>query len=208
MHKKLLKKFICIFTIFISNHIFATEWIFDVILNEEIIGQHSFNYENTKTTSQANFEFKYFLFNFKYVHKSTEIWKKNCLISISSQTNDDGDLFKVDGFQNKDNFLVSTIKNTFKLPLCVMTFSYGNPNILKQNKLMNSQTGELIDVNISFIKKEIYTVRGNNVLANLWKIQTINPENDLLIYLWYDDEMNWLGLKTDTPIGFMHYRLR
>lgn len=202
------KKIIYFLALFITNNLFATEWVFDVILNQKIIGEHRFNYENDKTTSQANFDFNYLFMNFKYLHKSIEIWDKNCLNSIISETNDDGKFYKVEGIKGKNNFSVTSNENTSKLPLCVMTFMYGNPKILDQSRLMNSQTGELLDVDIKFIKKDNYPVRGKNILANLWQIQTQNSETDLLIYLWYDEEMRWIGLKSDTPLGFMHYRLK
>ena len=68
---------------------------FDAILNDKVIGQHTFIYEDDKTVSHANFEFEYFFMDFIYQHKSTETWDGNCLKSISSKTDDDGDIYDV-----------------------------------------------------------------------------------------------------------------
>ena len=45
----------------ISNFAYAEVWEFDAILNDKVIGQHTFIYEDEKTVSDANFKFEYFL---------------------------------------------------------------------------------------------------------------------------------------------------
>jgi hypothetical protein len=58
-----------------------------------------------------------------------------------------------------------------ELPLCVMTFAYGNPKILEQKKLMNSQNGEYLDVDIQFLREESHMVKGKEILTSLWQIE-------------------------------------
>ena len=203
-----MKLILFIFTLLYSNLSLAKEWTFDAILNDKLIGQHTFIYKDDKTLSQANFEFEYFFMDFIYQHKSTETWDGNCLKSITSNTDDDGDIYDVDGRLGLDGFVVSSINKTTKLPLCIMTFSYGNPKILEQKKLMNAQSGEYLDVDIQFLSQEDYILKGKNIKANLWQIKAEGENGDLLIHLWYDKNMQWVGLKSSTPIGDMHYKLR
>ena len=80
-----------------SSNLIAKEWGFDVILNDEIIGKHSFKQVGNESHSLAKFKFKFMLMNFSYEHDSKETWNENCLKSIISKTNDDGDLFNVSG---------------------------------------------------------------------------------------------------------------
>jgi hypothetical protein len=89
-----------------------------------------------------------------------------------------------------------------------MTFAYGNPKILEQKKLMNSQSGEYLDVDIQFIREENHTVKGEDILTDLWRIEANIDDGDLLIHLWYDKNMNWVSLKSQTPIGDMLYKLK
>ena len=203
-----MKKLLCAIFLVISNFAYANVLEFNAILNDKVIGQHTFIYEDGKTVSEANFKFKYFLMDFIYQHKSTETWENSCLKTISSKTDDDGDLYEVSGHIEANQFLVITNNETNELPLCVMTFAYGNHKILEQKKLMNSQNGEYLDVDIQFIREEKHMVKGEEILTSLWQIEAKGDDGDLLVHLWYDENMNWVSLKSQTPIGDMQYILK
>ena len=203
-----MKKILCFMALVISNFAFAQEWKFDALLNDKIIGQHTFIYEDEKTISNANFKFEYLFMDFIYQHKSTETWQGDCLKTILSKTDDDGDLYEVSGHIGTDQFLVTTNNKATELPSCVMTFAYGNPKILDQKKLMNSQNGEYLDVDIQFLRQENHMVKGKDIITDLWQIEATGAEEDFLVHLWYDKNMNWVSLKSQTPIGDMHYKLK
>jgi len=192
----------------LSNIAFAKELVFDALLNGKTIGQHTFIIEDDKTISKANFKFEFLLMDFFYQHNSIETWDKNCLKSISSETDDDGDLYQVTGQVVADGFLVNSNQKSKLLPQCIMTFAYGNPEILNQKKLMNSQNGEFLDVDVKLLREENYILKGENIITNLWQISAESNNGDMLIHLWYDKDMKWVGLKTSTPIGDMYYQLR
>mgnify|MGYP000870955184 CR=1 FL=1 len=203
-----MKLIIFMLAFLFSNLSFANKWVFDVILNNKLIGQHIFIYEDDTTLSKANFKFEFLLMDFIYRHNSKETWNENCLKTISSETNDDGDLYQVSGQIVSDGFLIYSNQEKTLLPQCIMTFAYGNPEILNQKKLMNSQNGEFLDINVKFIREENYILNHKKILTNLWQINGESNNGDILIYLWYDKDMKWVGLKTSTPIGDMHYKLR
>ena len=129
-----MKKLLCAIFLVISNFAYAEVWEFDAVLNDKVIGQHTFIYEDEKTVSDANFKFEYLFMDFIYQHKSSETWQGNCLKTISSRTDDDGDMYDVSGYMEAYQFMVTTNNKTSELPLCVMTFAYGNPKILDQKK--------------------------------------------------------------------------
>ena len=203
-----MKKLLYAIFLVISNFAYAEVWKFNAILNDKVIGQHTFIYEDGKTVSNANFKFEYFLMDFSYQHKSTETLADDCLKTISSKTDDDGDLYEVSGHIEANQFLVTTNNETTELPLCVMTFAYGNPKILEQKKLMNSQNGEYLDVDIRFLREEKHMVKGKEILTSLWQIEAKGDDGDLLVQLWYDENMNWVSLKSQTPIGDIQYYLK
>ena len=203
-----MKKILCSIFLVISNSVYAEVWEFDAILNDKVIGQHIFIYEDKKTVSNANFKFEYLFMDFIYQHKSSEAWQGNCLKTISSNTDDDGDLYNVSGYMEANQFMVITNNKTVELPLCIMTFAYGNPKILDQKKLMNAQNGEYMDVDIQFLREENHMVKGKDILTDLWQIEAKGDDGDLLVHLWYDKNMNWVSLKSQTPIGDMQYKLK
>ena len=203
-----MKKLLYAIFLVISNFAYAEVWEFDAVLNDKVIGQHTFIYGDEKTVSDANFKFEYLFMDFIYQHKSSETWQGNCLKTISSKTDDDGDMYDVSGYMEANQFMVTTNNKTSELPLCVMTFAYGNPKILDQKKLMNAQNGEYMDVDIQFLREENHMVKGKDILTDLWQIEAKGGDGDLLVYLWYDKNMNWVSLKSQTPIGDMQYKLK
>jgi len=186
----------------------ADEWNFDVILNDEVIGKHSFKQVGNESHSIAKFKFKFMLMNFSYEHDSKETWNEDCLKSIVSKTNDDGDLFNVSGGKGNGNLKVSSNGKEKSLPECIMTFAYWNPKILDQKKLMNSQDAEWLDVAIENFGIETKNVRGQEISTHHYTIQA-NKDGDevFIIDVWYDGNMGLVGLKSPTPIGDLIYKL-
>ena len=193
---------------FFSSNLMADEWNFDVILNDEVIGKHSFKQVGNESHSIAKFKFKFMLMNFSYEHDSKETWNEDCLKSIVSKTNDDGEVFNVDGGKSNGKLKVSLNGKEKSLPECIMTFAYWNPKILDQKKLMNSQDAEWLDVAIEDFGMETKNVRGREINTQHYTIQA-NKDGDevFIIDVWYDNNMSLVGLKSPTPIGDLIYKL-
>ena len=192
----------------LSSNLIAKEWNFDVVLNDEIIGKHSFKQVGNESHSLAEFKFNCMFMNFSYEHDSKETWNENCLKSIVSKTDDDGDLFNVEGGKDNNKFEVSSNGIEKILPECIMTFAYWNPKILLQKKLMNSQDAEWLDVAITDVGIETRNIREQKISTHHYKIQA-NKDGDevFIIDVWYDDNMSLVGLKSPTPIGDLIYKL-
>ena len=89
-----------------------------------------------------------------------------------------------------------------------LRFAYWNPKILEQDKLMNSQNGEYLDVRTTLLKQEKIAIKGKNIAANCYEmIASKNGVEKLKIQLWYDQNMQWVALKSPTPIGDIFYKL-
>ncbi|MDG2252074.1 MAG: DUF6134 family protein [Methylophilaceae bacterium] len=191
-----------------SENVSAQEWKFDAILNDKIIGQHTFRIDNKKTISSAKFHIEFMFMDIYYKHVSTELWTQGCLTKIDSKTDDDGKIIEVNGLLNGNEFLIKTNKLTESLPACIMTFAYWDPNMLKEKKLLNPQNAEWLDIETTLIKQELLSVKGQNIMTNHYVLKGTKEGNErLVIDLWYDKEMNWVGLKSPTPIGDIFYKL-
>jgi hypothetical protein len=73
---------------------------------------------------------------------------------------------------------------------CVMSFAYWDPRILGADRLLNSQTGELVPVQVTAQGQEAFAVRGEPRTASRYRISG----RELQIDLWYADG-NWVGLE-------------
>ena len=204
--KKIISFIICL--LITAGNAVAEEWNFDAVLNNKVVGQHVFTLENNKMISKADFHIEFLFMDIYYQHKSEEIWAEECLSSISSNTNDDGDLFEVNGNNDSGSFLITTKKDSFDLPSCIMTFAYWNPKVLEQDNLLNAQNGQYLEVKTTMLKKENLLVRGKNIATNCYEmIASKAGQEKLKIRLWYDQDMQWVALKSPTPIGDIFYKL-
>lgn len=196
---------------FYSHLASAREWPFTAFLDGKEIGQHRFALTESSSgivlTSEANFNVKILFINaYQYQHKASEQWQDDCLVSLEASTRENKDIALVTGKQQDGKFDVKGPKGELELPACAMTFAYWNPKMLSQKQLLNPQTGEWLDVNISRTGKETIQVRGQDVSAERYRLTASKMKIDL----WYSsDKKEWLALESTTPEGYLiSYRLR
>lgn len=182
----------------------ADQWRFKVSLDGDEIGYHNFSVNRNgaeETVSiEAKFAVKFLLVTaYTYDHKNTEIWRDGCLQSITSNTDDNGDLFWVNGIRQGEQFAVKSNEGNATLDGCVTTFAYWNPAFLKQARLLNSQNGRYLPVTIQSKGRETLTVRGQSVQADAY---TVAGDGFDTIELWYTPEGEWLRLASTTAKGY------
>jgi hypothetical protein len=174
----------------------ARVWDFRVYLDNTAIGTHRFMLrqqgEERELSSEARFEVKLLFFTaYRYAHQASERWRGDCLTALNSRTDDNGTPFAV-------------AREREALQGCVMSFAYWNPQILRQSRLLNAQTGEHEAVNISALGDESIAVRGAQVPAKRYRIS--GPKNP--IELWYSASGDWLALASTLEGGRrLQYRL-
>ena len=184
-------------------------WNFRVFLNDSPIGQHRFTLrrdgEDAELRSEARFEVKLlFISAYRYAHTAVERWRGNCLTGMTARTDDDGKKLSVDAAatfaasaQQGNGLAVSTGSGRQPLDGCVMSFAYWNPALLKQERLLNAQTGEHEAVKISDSGDERIVVRGVPVTARRYRIAgSKNP-----IDIWYSASREWLVLESTLEGG-------
>ena len=169
-------------------------------MDGKLIGEHTFQLKEEEKFHQltSNANFKVTLLSipvYKYKHISQELWNKNCLHSISAVTQDGGDEYKVLGKFDTNTFrLIEPAKEAFSAE-CPMTFSYWNPLMLKQSKLLNVQMGDYVEVEIKSLGKKIIKVRNENLEADSYQLTA--PK--INIQIWYKDNKEWVKLESITP---------
>ncbi|MFM9914127.1 MAG: DUF6134 family protein [Methylophilaceae bacterium] len=184
----------------LPNLAFAQTWDFNVLMDDKPLGQHRFELSESglerTLTSEASFKIQLlFITAYKYQHSAREKWQGDCLVYLDAKTEEKGVTTLVKGQSRTGGFELESPART--LPGCVMTFAYWNSNMLTQSKLLNPQTGEWVDVNISKIGTETLQVRGQNVPTERYSLKS----KMLKIDLWYSKEGKWLALKSTTPEG-------
>ena len=177
-------------------------WDFRAFLDNTPIGYHRFTLNGEgavrELKSETRFEVKLlFITAYRYAHDATERWRGNCLEELAARTDDNGERSVVDAMSASEGMVVTTGPARETLPGCVMSFAYWNPQVLRQLRLLNAQTGKFEAVRIAGLGEEAITVRGALVTAKKFRIT--GPKNP--IDLWYSAADEWLALESTVGGG-------
>ena len=185
-------------------------WRFDVYLDDKPIGYHQFVFSQIDNESHmkitAEFDVRFLFFSvYTYAHDNTEVWQGNCLASLRSNTLDNGEKVFVELTRENDSTLIKSSKGVSQISQCIRSFAYWNPEILDTSQLLNAQTGELIDIEFSYIGNE--TIRLNDQQLNSKRYRILGE--NLSIDLWYSSNNHWLALQSTTEDGYqLRYQLQ
>jgi hypothetical protein len=179
----------------------AEQWLFDVYLDDQRIGEHTFTAKRLDRgrlviDSVARFDIKVLMVPvFRYRHSATETWDGSCLAAIDSATKVNGQRYRLEGRRAADRFLLDVRQGDsseqVQLPACVATYAYWSPAILAtHNHLLNSQTGAYDPVAMS--------------TDGPWT--TLNGPSFAITLRYLGD--SWAGLQTLRDGRQLDYRLR
>lgn len=171
------------------------DWDFRVLLDGREIGRHRFTLEGSGQgvvlRSDAQFDVRVlFISAYRYAHAAEERWQDGCLRSLASRTETNGERIAVRAQSQDGRLAVIGPAGSDLHDGCVMSFAYWDPRILEAERLLNSQTGELVPVRVMPQGRETVAVRGQPRVAERHRI--IGP--DLSIDIWYADG-RWVALE-------------
>lgn len=177
-------------------------WNFRVLLDGKPIGEHRFTLQTQggerQLKSVASFDVKLLgITAYRYRHTATEQWKGECLDTLKAQTDDDGKASVVEARREGDALELKGPQGEQKLDGCVMSFAYWLPSMLKQNRLLNAQTGRYENVKIQTLGDDTIQAQGKTVQAKRYRIT--GPEQP--VDLWYSDNGDWLRLESAVSGG-------
>ena len=140
------------------------------------MGYHSFTTrrDGDGFDVEARAEFRYKTLGvtvFSYDHEVFEQYDLNmCLQSIASETKTNGDVQRLQGSANAGSFVLQTDVERVVDESCLITFAYWSPSLLTRQKLLNGQTGDLVDVSVAQFTppgegfpKNAYSITGEKI---------------------------------------------
>lgn len=174
-------------------------YVFKVFLEDEEIGQQRFvvtpNGTGTKVEIEAQFDVKFWILTaYSYRHVNTEVWNGECLSMIRSQTNDNGETYFVHGTSSDKQLELVSHAGTRTIQGCVKTFAYWNRNVFFSPSLLNSQTGEMNQIELRNLGEDLISVRNQPTPAIHYQIDAEKFSVDL----WYSASGEWLALQSTT----------
>ena len=200
----------------------AETWNFDVRLDGKPIGTHRFLVDGPAearvVSSTAAFDVKLLgITVFRYRHEARERWRGDCLQEIRSSTDDDGKPVQVDRRWELAAPTASTATAATGATgatgaagtgaaadsACLMSYAYWHPALIRQQRLLNPQTGEVDEVRIERLPDATIPVGGRDVDASRWRITSTATSTSTgkpaparqVLTLWRDRaDGRWIGL--------------
>ena len=173
------------FAFSIDSQAVSRSWNFRVLLDGREIGRHTFSREEAgdaaRVVVEARFDVRFlFVTAYRYEHRAEERWRGGCLVSLEARTDDNG-VRKDVRVQPRD---------------CTWSFAYWDPAILRADRLLNAQTGEVLPVRATALGVETIPVRGRETAATRHRLTAPG----LSIDLWYDGP-EWVALESSVEGG-------
>ena len=174
---------------------------FAVSLDNRPIGVHRFRIVDDGATrvveSDASFDVRILRVPvYRYRHSNSEIWRDGCLKQIESATDANGTRYAVDLSKTAAGYTISTSTETRNYQAdCLMSFAYWDPRFLRQNQLLNTQTGELIAVEIQPLGESIREVANRTLAVEGFRI--LAESRDIDIQVFYNSaDGRWVALES------------
>lgn len=174
---------------------------FAVSLDDRPIGAHRFRIVDDGATrvveSAASFDVRILRIPvYRYRHRNTETWQNGCLQRIDSATDANGTPYAVDLSKTGRGYRIVTPSETQTYEGdCLMSFAYWDQRFLQQKQLLNTQTGELVAVEIQALgesKREVanrtLSVEGFRILAE--------PQNIDIQVFYNSADGRWVALES------------
>ena len=215
-----------VFTVTAGNETSATDnetiqseeitkvWDFNATLDGDPIGNHRFEVvedeSGTTVKTEATLDVKFlFITVYSYKHNNEEKWIDDCLVSLNSDTDDNGDMSTVTLLRKGDESLITTKNLSITENSCVRSFSYWDPELLKIGSLLNSQTGEILNIDFQYIGTELLDIHDRQIESRRYQLLGKDKAGvDIEIDLWYTDNNRWIGLQSKLENGsYLRYQL-
>ncbi|MBB4040478.1 hypothetical protein GGR34_002131 [Microvirga flocculans] len=168
---------------------------FDVVRKGSRIGVHelTFTRSGERLTVSVDVELSVGIGPIKfyrYTHRVSEIWQGEDVVSLTAQTNDDGQKLSVTCERTPSGLLVdSTRSGRYVAPAGAHPATHWNREML-DGPLINTQNGELLrPVVIRKGRDRVQTSAGTIVPAQRFALS-----GPISFETWYDDTPSWVGL--------------
>jgi len=126
---------------------------------------------------------------FRYRLDSVEKWVNGQLVGLNGTSNSDGRKGRVSAVQENGELAVESTKFDGILPLTTIPSSHWNRMQVYQDRMLSTETGEVLEIDVETIGDDVVMVAGEPVNATHYRLKS-----DLTVDLWYDAQSRWVKL--------------
>ncbi len=138
---------------------------FDVLRDGAPIGTHRVTIESesggeTRATIEIDMAVRLaFVTIYRYTHRSTELWREGRLVSLDARTDDNGTRTHVTARATESGLAIDGSGGTYIAPAETVPTSYWNREKASRDRLLDTQSGKLIDVTATVAAADANGVR-------------------------------------------------
>ena len=177
------------------------ELTFEVLLDDKPIGMHRFRIADGGPTrvveSEASFDVRILgIPVYRYRHGNTETWQNGCLTRIESETDANGTPYAVDLSRTAKGYTIATPTETRTHEVdCLMSFAYWDQRFLRQQRLLNTQTGELVAVEIQSLGESERKIANRAVPVKEYRVLAAPQKVDIKVF-YHGVDGRWVALES------------
>lgn len=184
--------------------IYGDSIVFKVLRDGTPVGYHRVDFRDqgsgvivdTKFVVEVDF---LFITAYRYEYESTEVWREGCLTELRALTDDDGDRSSVNVTDDGGGLRVVGPDGVVSAPRLFPT-NHWNAGVLGSEKVLNTITGQVDDVQIVDRGPSAVTVSGETVAA-----QRFSYTGDLVVDVWYDEQGRWVKMRFEKSGATIEY---
>ncbi len=174
--------------------------VFAVYRDGAWLGQHSLRFTRNNAQLEVAIEIDLlvrlaFIPVYRYRHRSREVWADGRLLSLATETDDDGSLSTVQARAADGQLIVEGPEGRQALPETTLPTSYWDEAMMRQDRWLDTQTGKLVRSSVTALPEEPVTVAGQSRPAQPYRLV-----GDLDCTLWYSAG-RWVKLDFAAPDG-------
>jgi hypothetical protein len=159
---------------------------FTVLKDGDAIGHHQI--ELVRNGDQQNVSIKtdivvkvVYVPVYRFEHRGSEVWQNGHLVSLRSQTNDDGEKHTLQAAAKDDRLEVTGDGTVSQASDEIIPASLWNRDLVNQTALLNTLTGKQMAIKVADLGADPVRVHGSTVPAQHYKVT-----GELERELWYD----------------------
>jgi hypothetical protein len=182
---------------------------FSILYKGNRIGTHAVSYSSATgellVETEIHIEAKLAFFPaYAFSHRSEEAWRAGRLMSLISETLEQGERLRVEGMATPQGFSVQSEGGPFLASATTLTSDdLWTPAMLEQAKVVDAQRGEIIDINARKVADEPLVIAGGRVQGTRYEFITPHYAGSI----WYDQANLWVHGEFERDGSKVQYQL-
>jgi len=182
---------------------------FSIFYKDARIGAHTITHsaegDGVRIATTIEMTVKVLFFTaFAFTHRSEEVWRDGRLMSLSSETHEDGETTHVSGTATAQGFRNISNAGPFIAAADTLTSNcLWSPDVLRQDTLIDAQYGGVIGLSVRKLADERLALPGRSAGASCYRFITPYVAGSV----WYDEAGRWVQAAFERDGAFIEYRL-